>query len=42
MPPTHEIAHPAHVELRTPVPEESLEFFTSYLGHRHFSFAAKT
>jgi len=32
MPPTHEIAHLAHVELRTPMPEESLEFFTSYLG----------
>jgi catechol 2,3-dioxygenase len=32
MPPMHEIAHLAHVELRTPVPEQSLEFFTSYLG----------
>src|SRR5580693_4461404 len=32
MPPMHEIAHLAHVELRTPVPEESLEFFTGYLG----------
>ena len=32
MPPAHEIAHLAHVELRTPVPEESLEFFTSYLA----------
>ena len=32
MPPAHEIAHLAHVELRTPVPEESLEFFTGYLG----------
>ena len=28
----HEIAHLAHVELRTPVPEQSLEFFTVYLG----------
>jgi catechol 2,3-dioxygenase len=32
MPPLHEIAHLAHVELRTPAPEQSLEFFTSYLG----------
>jgi catechol 2,3-dioxygenase-like lactoylglutathione lyase family enzyme len=32
MPPMHEIAHLAHVELRTPVPDQSLEFFTSYLG----------
>ena len=32
MPPLHEIAHLAHVELRTPVPDQSLEFFTSYLG----------
>src|SRR6266568_694014 len=32
MPPMHEIAHLAHVELRTPVLAESLEFFTSYLG----------
>lgn len=32
MPPLHEIAHLAHVDLRTPVPEESLEFFTRYLG----------
>ncbi len=32
MPPMHEIAHLAHVELRTPVPEQSLEFFTGYLG----------
>jgi catechol 2,3-dioxygenase-like lactoylglutathione lyase family enzyme len=32
MPPAHEIAHLAHVELRPPVPEESLEFFTGYLG----------
>ena len=28
----HEIAHLAHVELRTQVPEQSLEFFTAYLG----------
>ena len=28
----HEIAHLAHVELRTPAPDESLEFFTGYLG----------
>ena len=32
MPPLHEIAHLAHVELRTPVLEESVEFFTRYLG----------
>lgn len=32
MPPLHEIARLAHVELRTPVPEQSLEFFTRYLG----------
>src|ERR1700754_3667630 len=32
MPPLHEIAHLAHVELRTPVLEESVEFFTQYLG----------
>jgi catechol 2,3-dioxygenase len=32
MPPMHEIAHLAHVEVRTPVPEQSLEFFTGYLG----------
>ncbi len=32
MPPLHEIAHLAHVELRTPVPDQSLEFFTGYLG----------
>ena len=32
MPPMHEIAHLAHVELRTQVPDESLEFFTGYLG----------
>jgi catechol 2,3-dioxygenase len=32
VPPLHEIAHLGHVELRTPVPEKSLEFFTNYLG----------
>ena len=32
MPLLHDIAHLAHVELRTPVPERSLEFFTQYLG----------
>jgi len=32
MPLLHEIAHLAHVELRTPVLEESVEFFTRYLG----------
>jgi catechol 2,3-dioxygenase len=32
MPPTHQIAHLAHVEIRTPVPEKSLDFFTRYLG----------
>ena len=32
MPPMHEIAHLAHVELRTPVLDESVEFFTRYLG----------
>ena len=32
MSPLHEIAHLAHVELRTPVLEESLEFFVRYLG----------
>jgi catechol 2,3-dioxygenase len=32
VPPLHEIAHLAHVELRTPEPEKSLEFFTRYLG----------
>src|SRR6204780_5562601 len=32
MPPTHEIAHLAHIELRTPKPDESLRFFTDYLG----------
>ncbi|SDM11691.1 catechol 2,3-dioxygenase [Geodermatophilus siccatus] len=32
MPPMHEIAHLAHVELRTPVLDQSVEFFTQYLG----------
>ena len=32
MPPLHEIAHLAHVELRTPVLGESVEFCTRYLG----------
>ncbi|MGY1710798.1 VOC family protein [Geodermatophilus sp. SYSU D00758] len=32
MPPLHEIAHLGHVELRTPVLEESVEFFTRHLG----------
>ena len=32
MPPLHEIAHVAHVELRTPVLDESVDFFTRYLG----------
>ncbi|GIF76370.1 VOC family protein [Asanoa siamensis] len=32
MPPLHDVAHLAHVELRTPVPEESLLFFTRFLG----------
>jgi catechol 2,3-dioxygenase len=32
MPPMHEIAHLAHVELRTPVLDRSVEFFTDYLG----------
>jgi catechol 2,3-dioxygenase len=32
MPPLHEIAHLAHVELRTPVLDESVEFFVRYLG----------
>ncbi|MGY1706422.1 VOC family protein [Geodermatophilus sp. SYSU D00697] len=32
MPPMHEIAHLAHVELRTPVLDQSVEFFTRYLG----------
>jgi catechol 2,3-dioxygenase len=32
MPPLHAIAHLGHVELRTPVLDESVEFFTRYLG----------
>jgi catechol 2,3-dioxygenase len=32
MPPLHDVAHLAHVELRTAVPEQSLDFFTRYLG----------
>ena len=32
MPPLHEIAHLGHVELRTPVLDESAGFFTRYLG----------
>jgi catechol 2,3-dioxygenase len=32
VPPLHDIAHLAHVELRTPVLAESVEFFTGYLG----------
>ncbi|MCW2509374.1 MAG: pheB [Modestobacter sp.] len=32
MPPLHDIAHLAHVELRTPVLAESVEFFIRYLG----------
>ena len=32
MPPLHDIAHVGHVEIRTPVPDESLAFFTDYLG----------
>src|SRR4051812_33654420 len=32
MPPLHDIAHLAHVELFTHKPEESLDFFTRYLG----------
>jgi catechol 2,3-dioxygenase len=32
MPPLHQIAHLAHIELRTPVLEESVAFFTNYLG----------
>jgi catechol 2,3-dioxygenase len=32
MAPQHEVAHLAHVELRSPVPEQSLAFFTEYLG----------
>src|SRR3954467_7866637 len=32
VPPRHEIAHLAHVEIRTPVLDESVDFFTRYLG----------
>ncbi len=32
MPPLHDIAHLAHVELLTHKPEESLDFFVRYLG----------
>ena len=32
MPLLHDIAHLAHVELRTPVLADSVEFFTRYLG----------
>src|SRR4051794_4609253 len=32
MPPLHEIAHLAHVELLTDKPEETLDFFVRYLG----------
>jgi catechol 2,3-dioxygenase len=32
VPPLHDIAHLAHVELRTPVLERSVDFFTRYLG----------
>jgi catechol 2,3-dioxygenase len=32
MPPLHQIAHLAHVELRTPVLDRSVDFFTRYLG----------
>ncbi|HKT04876.1 MAG TPA: VOC family protein [Rugosimonospora sp.] len=32
MPPHHEVAHLAHIELRTPVLDRSVEFFTQYLG----------
>jgi catechol 2,3-dioxygenase len=32
MPPRHEVAHLAHLELRTPVLDRSVEFFTRYLG----------
>jgi len=32
MPPLHDIAHVGHVEIRTPVPAESLAFFTRDLG----------
>src|ERR1041384_345087 len=32
MPPLHDIAHLAHIELLTHKPEESLDFFVRYLG----------
>jgi catechol 2,3-dioxygenase len=32
VPPLHDIAHLAHLELRTPVLEDSAAFFTDYLG----------
>ena len=32
MPPLHDIAHVGHVELLTPDPDASLDFFTRYLG----------
>ena len=32
MPPLHQIAHLAHVEIRTPVLDQSVDFFTRYLG----------
>jgi catechol 2,3-dioxygenase len=32
VPPQHEIAHLAHLEMRTPVLDESVAFFTDYLG----------
>src|SRR6185312_17475702 len=32
VPPLHDIAHLAHVELLTHKPEESLDFFVRYLG----------
>ena len=32
MPPLHDIAHLAHVELRTPVLDDSAKFFIRYLG----------
>ncbi len=32
MPPLHDVAHLAHLELHTPVLDESVAFFTDYLG----------
>lgn len=32
MPPLHDIAHLAHVELRSAHPERTVDFFTGYLG----------